>query len=296
MRYIVLLVSSLWIVLGSAFAGPAHVLITAGQSNTDGRTPNRELPACIKALASDTMGFTRGVYPYCRIARNEITGRFVPFWPQAVKDGCRNSWAYDAVVYYLLGQELQEEFYVIKWAVGGTSIAPNYKSAHGRYWSADPEWLAQTTSTAEGGKSLLLSLVQEIDVCIDRTLSKLPEGYQIDAFLWHQGESDRRHGKVYYANLKAVVDYVRAYLTRKTGHDYSRLPFIFGTVAHANKSYDAEVEAGMKRLAAEDPNAILIDMSGAGLLRDRLHFDAPSAEYLGRRMYEKLAGILKINK
>ena len=54
-----------------------------------------------------------------------------------------------------------------------------------------------------------MSFIQEIDICIDQTLSKLEEGYQIDAFLWHQGESDQRKGKDYYDNLKAVVTYVR---------------------------------------------------------------------------------------
>ena len=30
---------------------PAHVIITAGQSNTDGRVPNNRLPDYIKAMA-----------------------------------------------------------------------------------------------------------------------------------------------------------------------------------------------------------------------------------------------------
>mgnify|MGYP000814048495 FL=1 len=117
-------------------------------------------------------------------------------------------------------------------------------------------------------------------------------GYQIDAFLWHQGESDYRHGKAYYGNLKAVVAYVRAHLTKKTGKDYSRLTFIFGTVSKANKCYNSEVEAGMKRLAEEDANVYLIDMSEGELQNDRLHFTAKSAEYLGKQMFNRLAGII----
>lgn len=271
---------------------PVHVILTAGQSNTDGRTSNLDLPEDIKAMSSDTVSYSEGAYRYCRIAQNDATGTFVPFWPRAVREGENNLWAYDAVVYYQLEQMLKEEFYVIKWAVGGTSIAFGHNSPKDRYWSADPEWLAQTSATSEGGNSLLLSFIREIDACIDQTLSQLKEGYRIDAFLWHQGESDYRHGKAYYGNLKAVVAYVRAHLTKKTGKDYSRLPFIFGTVSKANKCYNSEVEAGMKRLAEEDANVYLIDMSEGELQNDRLHFTAKSAEYLGKQMFNRLAGII----
>ena len=80
-----------------------------------------------------------------------------------------------------------------------------------------PEWLAQAKPTSDGGNSLLLSFIQEIDMCIDKTLSRLKDGYQIDAFLWHQGESDYAKSKDYYRNLKTMVAYVRMHLTEKTG-------------------------------------------------------------------------------
>ena len=74
----------------------------------------------------------------------------------------------------------------------------------------------------------------------------------------------------------------------KRQEDYSKLPFIFGTVAKKNKRYNNEVEAAMKRLAKEDSNVYLIDMSDAELLDDRLHFNQISAEYLGKKMYEQI--------
>ena len=59
---------------------PAHVIITAGQSNTDGRVPNNRLPDYIKAMAVDST-YTAGAYKYCHIAHNRTDGMFVPFWP-----------------------------------------------------------------------------------------------------------------------------------------------------------------------------------------------------------------------
>lgn len=268
---------------------PAHVIIVAGQSNTDGRVPVADLPEYIKSMGIDSTGFAKGVYKYCKISQNRVDGKFVPFWPR------RNRWGYDAVTYYLLEQLYQKEFYVIKWAVGGTSITPENTDSRGGYWSATPEWLAQNTPTAKKGKSLLLSFTQQISNSISKTLSHLPEGYHIDAFLWHQGESDSAYGPDYYENLKNVVSYVRDHLTRKTGEDYSELPFIFGSVAKSNKRYNAEVEAAMKRLASEDKNAYLIDMSKATLLKDRLHFDKTSAEYLGKQMYDTMIQASSVN-
>ncbi len=265
--------------LAASAQEPAHVIITAGQSNTDGRVPNTQLPPYIKALATDTTTYAQGAYRHCLAALNDATGTFAPFWPQS--SAGKPLWAYDAVTYYLLEQQLGKPFYVIKWAVGGTAISPKSGKA---CWMADARWLAREKATSAGGRSLLRSFLNEIDACIDNTLSRLENGYHIDAFLWHQGESDEVDGEAYYDHLKTLVACVRAHLSEKTGKDYSRLPFIFGTVAHANRQYNADVEEAMWRLSREDAHMYLIDMSAGGLL-DPWHFDAPSAEYLGEQVF-----------
>ena len=63
------------------------------------------------------------------------------------------------------------------------------------------------------------------------------------------------------------------------------MPFIFGTVARSNKYFSREVENAMKQLAAEDPNMHLIDMSGAELLNDRLHFYGSFGRVFGDNRY-----------
>lgn len=62
--------------------GPVHVFITAGQSNTDGRISNKQLPSYIKSLATDTVDYKEGKYPFCKIIQNNVSGQFIPFWPK----------------------------------------------------------------------------------------------------------------------------------------------------------------------------------------------------------------------
>ena len=278
---------------------PAKVFIVAGQSNTDGRVPNMLLPDYIKELTSDT-SFVKGAYKHCKIAQNRSDGRFLQFWPKSKRRSKPDAWAYDAVTYYLLEQKLQEDFYVVKWAIGGTSIEPPTQSANGVCWSANPEWLSKNYATSEKkgdekerGKSLLLSFTDSFDKCVDQTLSKIKDGYQIEAFLWHQGESDSKAGEKYYDNLKTMLSYVRTHLSEKTGQDYSELPFILGSIPHHNKQYSAEVESAMIQLAKEDANVFLVDMSTQELQGDQLHFNQKSAEYLGQQMYKLLEAIIK---
>ena len=63
---------------------PAHVIITAGQSNTDGRVPNDRLPDYIKAMSTDT-AFTTGAYKYCKIAQNRTDGEVPSFLAEEQK-------------------------------------------------------------------------------------------------------------------------------------------------------------------------------------------------------------------
>lgn len=265
---------------------PATVIITAGQSNTDGRVLNNSLPDYIRQNK-----YKHCLWCYGSAGKIQTDG-FETFWPRMVHPSRPGRWAYDAVTYYWLEQALQKDFYVIKWSLGGTAIDTGCSSTSGKYWSADPKWLAANPSTLTGGKSLLRSFTEEIGICIDNKLSKLPEGYEIKAFLWHQGESDRHRGKNYYKNMKAVVDYVRNYLVEKTGNkQYRQLPFICGTVARSNKQYNADVESALHKLAKEDKNFYVIDMSEAELQRDQLHFTAPAAEHLGIEMYNRLVDL-----
>lgn len=270
---------------------PALVIITAGQSNTDGRVMNDLLPDYIKRYGYNHCKWTYGTSDSVHVKP------FTPFVPRMGSKNRPDRWAYDAVTYYNIDKATDRDFYVIKWSHGGTAIDTACTSSNRMYWSADPGWLATNKSTLDGGKSLLKSFTEQIAKCIDTKLSKLPEGYEIGAFLWHQGESDKKAERRYYDNLKGVVKYVRTFLVKKTGNKrYKKLPFICGTVARSNKRYSKTIEDAMYKLASEDKNFYVVDMADAELQQDQLHFTAKSAEYLGKQMYNKLVELGVVEK
>ena len=264
----------------------SNVIITAGQSNTDGRVSNRELPDYIKEHG----------YRHCLWSYGSDTlsggGRFERYWPRVARPDNTERWGYDAVVYYLLDQKAKRDFYVIKESLGGTSIDTACISTSSMYWSADPAFLSATTAADKGGKSLLKAFTENIGACIDNELSHKNDGYEIKAFLWHQGESDKRMAAHYYDNLKAVVAYVRNYLISKTGDShYAHLPFICGTFSTKSRDRSEEVVSALYRLAEEDNDFYVVDISDGTIQRDSLHFDAQGAELLGRRVFQQLITI-----
>lgn len=270
-------------------AQPAWVILTAGQSNTDGRVMNTDLPDYIK----------RDGYHYCLWSYgsgvHSGNGRFEPFFPRIFNQNNPDRWAYDAVVYYQLEQQLQRQFYVIKESLGGTAIDTLCRSTQNMHWCADEDYLSRTAAADKGGLSLLKAFTDNIGACIDNQLSQLPEGYEIKAMLWHLGESDRRQAAHYHDNLRKVVDYVRHFLTEKTGRaEYAQLPFICGTFSANSKQGSPVVADALMQLQKEDANFYVVDMSDATLQKDQIHFDAAGAELLGNRIYAKLCGVLGI--
>lgn len=285
----ILLSMMAFLTMTTTWAGkPVTVIITAGQSNTAGRCFNDSLPEYIKDLG--------GQYQYCqwsytngRTRKADKEGIFRPFWPEMESIGKKaGRFAYDAITYYLVEQALQKPFYVIKQAEGGTSIDPACKSTNNHHWSADEAFLDSTTSVNIGGLSLLKALESNIDKSIDALKAQGMEP-DIKCMLWHQGESDRGKASRYYDNLKAMVAYIRQHLVEKTGDKkYAQLPFLCGGIPSNSKQYKQQVEEAKMQLAQEDKNFHYIPLEEATFIGDQLHFDRPTAERLGRGMYNKM--------
>ena len=84
---------------------PATVIITAGQSNTDGRVMNNSLPNYIQQNK-----YKHCLWCYGSAGKIQTNG-FETFWPRMVHPSRPGRWAYDAITYYWLEQALQKDFY-----------------------------------------------------------------------------------------------------------------------------------------------------------------------------------------
>ena len=289
MKKIAFLASSILLSLSASAQVP--VFLTAGQSNTDGRVPSADFP---KEIADKGYEFCQ--WSYCNGTKDTIEGVFEKFYPRMSSENDTHRWTYDAITYYLIEQALQKPFYVIKQAHGGTSIDPSCQSSgrkgapgNGFHWSPDLAFLADNASVNHGGNSLLKAFTDNIDKCIDEQLSQLPEGYEIKAWMWHQGESDANAADRYHDNLKAMVDHVRQHLVEKTGNEkYATLPFICGTVPGRSARFRPQIEQAFYLLQAEDPNFHVVSLFDAELQKDRLHFTAPVAIKFGAQVYNKM--------
>lgn len=264
-------------------AAPAPVFIVAGQSNSDGRIPDTDVP-----YYAD---FGNCLYSYAD-GKTFRDGEFATYTPYTLVSGDSNRFGYDAFVYHYIGQATGEKFYVVKETLGGTAIDPSCENSNsGLFWSCEPEWYDAQTASSLGGKSLMKSFERSFSACLANTLNAIEGGYDVKAILWHQGESDYSYNGPanYYTNLSTLITHMRDFIADATGNEaYRNLPFIMGTVPHRSRQYNADVEAAQTRIAAEMPGVYLIDMADQTLQKDYLHFDATSGEYMATKVFRKL--------
>lgn len=255
------------------------VFLTAGQSNADGREYVSKLPSYMKA------GYKHLKYTNVTSSSNGKFGELT------FTDNSKR-YSFCDVTHYFIDQAVDEDFYAIKCAYGGTAIDTAATYATLPVWCADSAWIARNNAyrgDIETGKSLTKSLTEGFADCVDGTLSKIEGGYDVKAIMWHQGESDRQKAGNYYKNFKDMITYMRQAIAKKTGNEeYLQLPFIFGTVSKNSKQYNSTVEKAQKQVAQDLPNVHYIDMSDAQLRSDALHFDSAWTEYLGKMMFNKL--------
>lgn len=168
----------------------------------------------------------------------------------------------------------------------------------GFHWSADPQFLADTGIAGtiyekDGrrftGQSLLKAWAAAVDAAID-SLKANGDDVCVKAIMWHQGESDKnRVSGRYHDNLKAVVAFMRQHLAEKLGEGkYLSLPFYCGTVPRASSLYNKVIEDAMYSLEREDRDFHVIDLRDLTMLSDKKHFDGPSAEKFGNRLFKAL--------
>ncbi|MBO7139860.1 MAG: hypothetical protein J6W19_04725 [Prevotella sp.] len=274
-----------------ATAQKKSVFLYAGQSNADGREFVQNLPDYMKQGGEPYS-------PYNHLQWASICGTPSKKTFEKRQMAIGERYAFCDVTNYWIDQSSSTDFYAIKCAYGGTSIAPGVTDAKLPIWYADAEWMKThnaycgqdiTQEAYKNNNSLTKNLTEGFASLVDGTLSAIDGGYDVKAIMWHQGESDRNAADSYYTNFKTLIAYMRQAIYEKTGDVADlTLPFIFGTVCHNSTQYNAKVELAQLQVANDLDNVFYIDMSEVTLRSDNLHFDGPATEYLGKMMYNKL--------
>ena len=181
----------------------------------------------------------------------------------------------------MVGNELadlypDEQCVLIKFAVGGTDLFS--------------QWTTPTSPTGEfpDGGVLWIQLKQHIDDALAELDARGYE-YQIDGFIWMQGESDA--DKAFRANAYAtkLTNFIASMRTHTGRAD---LPFILARIRNAGQPHAETVRTAQVTVANADPNTCWFDTDDLTLLSDALHYDDLSMLELGHRFMDKLYGFV----
>lgn len=120
------------------------------------------------------------------------------------------------------------------------------------------------------------------------------ESSELIGILWHQGESDARAGgyRTYRERLATVVRALRSELGAEG------LPFVMGelpaflgkTGFGLSAAEYGQINAEMRRFAAEEPGCYLVSAEGLTSNSDGIHIDAASQRRFGVRYYRAFEG------
>lgn len=288
MKRIVYSIVAMLLATMTVSAQKRDVFIIAGQSNADGREEIEHLPSYLKD----------GKYNHLRYA-NVVAAARTSFGDRNLLK--EKLYSFNDVCNYWIDKAEKQDFYSIRCTYGGTAIALGQTNIKLPVWNASKEYLDTARAYRGGanagwpfreGNSLAKSLTSGFSSLVDGELSKLKDGYEVKAIIWHQGESDRAAADSYYDNLKTLIAYIRNSIYEKTGDKKAlKTPFIMGTISHKSVQYSKGVEDAQYKIAKEDPNVHIISMKDASLRADNLHFDSISNDYLGKAMYNMLVKI-----
>lgn len=286
------------------------VIITAGQSNTDGRGFGSNQPRVLKQAVGEN-GIQNVLWSYGNPSGWQHTGglgKMVPFIPasESMTGVSVGRWGYDALVYLKVSETLKdgEKLYVIKESAGGSSLATGIYAAGGRRWCVDKAYLdtagiaggLKNTVGGKGGLALAPALKANIKACIHAIVAEgnMPD---IKCILWHQGETDHPEeaAKMYEQNITALIAYLREAVGEVMQEEcgvspkqYRKLPFVMGTVSHLSSQYSPYVEEGMYNAAKKNKNVWVVDLQDLPLQDDQLHFSSASMSKMADRYWAVL--------
>lgn len=259
---------------GAIQAETIHVFLIGGQSNADGRAnisgssqnltpvlanPQTDVPIYYGLSASGPSGsypfLNSGTLTDLKPGISAVSGKFGP----------ELSFGRSMADYY--ASTTGESIALIKYAVGGTDLAVDWKAG------------GNATTTGDGGSYLNFQSI------VSSGLAKLQaenpgDTIVISGMIWMQGESDAvaAYSSLYQANLTNFLADVRATYG-------ASLPIVIGQLSvnqtNLNATYLNTVRNAQSAVAAANPLNGLVVTDTFALDGDNLHFNRPGQVALG---------------
>ena len=247
-----------------------RVYILAGQSNMSGCDDVRNIDPTWQATLHEPMVYWDMQTP---------NPGFVPLTPGTSTASCSL-----VAPEFFFGPELSfgrelvemypdEQVLLIKFAVGGTDLYSQWTTPTGEFPMGGPLWI-------------------QLKLTIDNALNDLlAQGYeyQIDGFLWMQGESDadkQFRANAYQTKLTNFIASMRTHTGR------ADMPFVLGRIRNAGQPHAQKVRDAQVAVATADPNTCWFDTDDLPWLPDGIHYDEPSMITLGQRFADNLVVFL----
>lgn len=233
------------IMSSTAQAEHIKVFLLGGQSNMDGRGATSGLPTApvnLQQAQSDVRLYQGGMLGDLKPSGNQF-GPDITFGRT------------------LADTYADDNFALIKYAVGGTDLHTDWNPSGGTNYNA-------FTNTVSDGITALT------------TGANAGNTYEIVGMLWTQGENDARDGQAaqYQANLTNLIASIR-------GGYGTALPFFLSQLSSGQTDLPldqlAMVRTAQSNVAAADADVYLIDTESFSLKSDNLHFDADGQIALG---------------
>lgn len=257
----------------------AQVVILLGQSNMEGHTWSRFLSNTLKDKAATyNEGFDDVQIAFSNSGGYTSNGQFTK-----VKTGMGvsvNQFGPEVGIAETLHEANKKNVYLIKYAIGATSLSSN--------------WISPTSRT--GGGPLYNAAVKYVLQCI-KALENIDLYPEIKAICWMQGENDSNENQYnnYYTYTKNFVHDLREDL--KLYMDLDGIGFLDAAIAAIDVWKEHEIiNAAKKKNAEEDELSRYIDTNAEGLATnlepvgaiDIYHYDSSSMIKLGHLFGEAL--------
>ncbi|MCB0515991.1 MAG: sialate O-acetylesterase [Chitinophagales bacterium] len=167
----------------------------------------------------------------------------------------------------------KEPFYLVKYAVGGTSLAPDNRVNPKSDWSPNAGELFDDFSVQY--RNAINNLT---------SLGKIP---LLKGVIWIQGEADAQNlndANAYYNNLYLNADSLFNRLARLTADSYFQF-ILSGLNNTVPFPYFNKINQAMINTATQSPNIHYISNIGTSLQADNVHYDAEGFKRLSNKIY-----------